>query len=81
MKNVGNELKIIRKQRELSLQKLGDMCGRSKAQLHQLEQDNANPTLATAYRVAKVLDCSVYDIWPDTTKIVEETVIVRRVLS
>ena len=76
-----NKLKEFRTDAELSLQKLGDMCGRSKAQLHELEKEGANPTLKTAYMVAKVLDKSVYDIWPDNTKIIEETIVVRRVVS
>jgi len=75
-----NNLKKFRNKAGLSLQKLGDMCQRSKAQLHQLESDDANPTLKTAFMIAKVLDKSVYDIWPDKTKIVEEKIIVRRVV-
>jgi len=76
-----NKLKECRKNAGLSLQKLGDMCQRSKAQLWQLEKSESFPRLDTAYMIAKVLDKSVYDIWPDGTKIVEETIIVRRVCS
>jgi len=76
-----NRLKELRNAEELSLQQLGDMCGRSKAHIHELEKQGANPTIKTAYMIAKVLDKSVYDIWPDTTEIVEETIIVRRVLA
>ena len=76
-----NHLKKFRTEAGLSLQGLGDMCQRSKAQLHQLENALSWPRLDTAFMISKVLDKSVYDIWPDTTKIVEEKVIVRRVVA
>ena len=76
-----NNLKELRNAAGLSLQKLGDMCRRSKVQIHTLEKGTSLPRLDTAYMIAKVLDKSVYDIWPDGTKIVEETIIVRRVCS
>lgn len=76
-----NNLKSLREAADLSLQTLADMCGRSKGQIWELEKDNANPTLSTAYAVAKVLGKSVYDIWTDATEIVEEQIIVRRVVA
>lgn len=76
-----NNLKALREAAGLSLQALGDMCGRSKAQMHELEKEFANPTIKTAYALAKVLGKSVYDIWPDRTEIVEEIITVRRVVS
>jgi len=76
-----NNLKRLREEKEWSLQQLGDLCGRSKAHLHQLEKAASNPSIKTAYRVAKILDCSVYDIWVDETKIIEETITVRRCID
>lgn len=76
-----SNLKKFREEAGLSLQKFGDMCGKSKAHMHELEKESANPTLTTAYSIAKVIDKSVYDIWPDTTKIIEETITVRRVVG
>ncbi len=76
-----NHLKKLRKQAGLSLQGLGDMCGVSKAHLHDLEkQDGSCPKLSTAYAIGSVLDAYVTEIWPDTTEIVEEKITVRRVL-
>jgi len=76
-----NNLKTLRTAKNLSLQELGDMCGRSKAQMHELEKEFANPTLKTAYAISKVLDVAVTDIWPNNVEIVEETIIVRRIRS
>jgi DNA-binding XRE family transcriptional regulator len=63
----------------LSLQELADMYGGTKSHCWTLEEDRSSPTLATAYAIAKVLDKTVYDIWPDETEIVEETIIVRKI--
>lgn len=43
-----------------------------------LEKATSNPTLKTAYTIAKVLGVEVTDIWPNTVEIVEETITVRR---
>lgn len=48
--------------------------------MHQLEKESGSiPKISTAYAIAKVFGKTVYDIWPDTTEIIEETIIVRRV--
>ena len=73
-----NNLKKHRQKAGLSLQALGDLCGRSKAQIHQIENYASAPRLDTAYLLATVLGVSVYDIWPNTIKVVEETITVRR---
>lgn len=75
-----NNLKEFRKKATLTLQGLGDICGLSKAHLHDLEKDDGScPKLSTAYAIAGVLGKTVYEIWPDTTEIVEETITVRRI--
>jgi len=79
MKNP-NCIHSLRVEASLSLQKLADMCGLTKAHLHQLEHGRSMPNLRTAYAVAKIFDLTVYDIWPDDTQIVEETVTVKRVV-
>ncbi len=74
-----NQLKVFRGQAKLTLQGLADMYGGTKSHCWALEKGTSTPTLTTAYAIAKVLGKSVYMIWPDETKIIEETVIVRRV--
>lgn len=73
-------LKRFRKDAGFTLQFLGDMCGISKSHMYDLEQqDGCCPTLTTAYAIAKVLDKSVYDVWPDTAEIIEETITIRKI--
>lgn len=74
-----SNLKNIRNAKRLSLQALGDMCGITKSHMHCLENDKSLPRIDTAYGIAKVLGHSVYNIWPDTTEVVEETITVRRI--
>lgn len=59
---------------------LGDMCGISKSHVYSLEK-GAEPRIGTAYAISKVLGHSVYDIWPDNTEVIEETLIVRRIVN
>jgi len=75
-----SNLKKFRKENGLSLQALGDMCGMSKSHIHDLEkEEGSTPKLSNAYAISKVLGKNVYDVWPDQTEIVEETVILRRI--
>jgi len=74
-----NNLKQIRIEKGLSLEQLGEMCGKSKNAIWELEQEKTEPKLLTAYIVSKVLDVGIFDIWPDCVEIVEEAIIVRRV--
>lgn len=77
-----NNLKQARQDAGLTLQSLGDACGLSKSHLHDLEKETGSaPKLPTAYAIACVLGKSVYDIWPDETKVVEKTIVVRRVVG
>jgi len=74
-----NNLKEVRVAAGLSLQELADMYGGTKPHCWCLERGKNSPKLNTAYAIAKVLNKTVYDIWPDETEMVEETIIIRRV--
>jgi DNA-binding XRE family transcriptional regulator len=73
-----SNLKAFRQEMGLSLSELGDLCGKTKACMWELEKPTANPTLRNAYGVAKILNKTVYEIWPDTTEIITETITVHR---
>lgn len=76
---MNNNLKQFRKEANLSLQNLADMYGGTKSHCWVLEKGTNAPTLPTAYAIAKILNKTVYDIWPDETEIVEETITIRRI--
>ena len=77
-----SNLKQFRTEAGYTLQTIGDMCGISKSHMHDLEKESgSSPKLTTAYAIAKVLDKSVYEIWPDETEIIVETVTIRRVIE
>lgn len=64
---VGKNLKSIRKSRDLSLDKLAELTGVSKAMLAQVERGDSNPTISLLWKIANGLRISV------TTLIAEET--------
>lgn len=75
-----NNLKALRKAEGLSLDVLGRAAGSSKAYMWDLEQvDGPIPGLFMAYKIANILNLTVYQIWPDTIEIIEETIIRRKV--
>ena len=75
-----SNLQKIRKEAKLTLQGLGDICGVTKSHLHDLEKETgSSPKISTAYAISNVLGKTVYEIWPDTTEIIEETITVRRI--
>ena len=77
-----SKLKQFRTDSGYTLQSIGDMCGITKSHMHDLEKETGScPKLSTAYAIAKVLDKTVYEIWPDETEIVVETVTIRRVIE
>lgn len=76
-----NKLREFRKRHGLSLQALADMYGGTKSHCHALEKGKSAPTLTTAYAIACVLGSTVYEIWPDETRVVEEQITVRRVVA
>jgi len=77
-----NNLKQARKDANLSLQALGDMCGISKSHMHELEKDaGSTPTLTTVYSIAKALNKSVYDIWPAPSEINQINELTAQVLN
>lgn len=74
-----SNLKKFRRKAGITQEELGDMCCISGSIICRLEGVRANPTLSTAYSIAKVLDKSVEEIWPNTVEFVEETITVRRI--
>lgn len=77
---VMNNLLKIRKKQGLTLQQLGDICGKSKSTIHELQRQKYSPRLTTAYLIARALNVSVQDIWPDKTRVVSQRVTVRKVV-
>ena len=74
-----NNLKTLRDKSGYTLQELGDMCLMSKSSMWEIENRETKLRLDSAYKIAKVLGVSVYDIWPDTNEIIETTIIIREI--
>lgn len=52
---VGNNIKRIRNERELTLDQLADITNVSKSMLHQIERGESNPTVVTLWKIASSL--------------------------
>lgn len=57
-KNIGENLRNIRKSRGYSLDQTGEITGVSKALLGQIERGESNPTVTTLWKIAKGLQVS-----------------------
>ncbi|WP_078555294.1 helix-turn-helix domain-containing protein [Bacillus alkalicellulosilyticus] len=66
-KIIGKRLRVIRTERQISLDKLAEMTGVSKPMLGQIERGESNPTVGTLWKIANGLQV------PFTTFIEEET--------
>ncbi|WP_027415158.1 helix-turn-helix domain-containing protein [Aneurinibacillus terranovensis] len=56
--NIGKNLNRIRKERNLSLDKVAEITGVSKAMLGQIERGESNPTVTTLWKIANGLHVS-----------------------
>ncbi len=63
MKNIGGTIKALRLEKQITLPALAEKAGLSKGLLSKLENSSeaneANPSLATLYKIAEALDVSL----------------------
>lgn len=59
---LGERLRGLRRERGWSLEELADRCGVSRSMLSQVERDEANPTLAVAFRIAAALGVELSEL-------------------
>lgn len=72
---VGKNLRTLRKSRGLSLDKLSELSGVSKAMLAQVERGESNPTITVLWKIANGLHISVTALIEEETP---EVTLVRR---
>ena len=68
-----NNLKKIRLENGHSMRALASLCGITPTAIHGIELGSA-PRLSTAYAISTGLGVTVYEIWPNCFRAVEETV-------
>lgn len=59
---IANNLKQIRDERKLSLDKVADLTSVSKSMLGQIERGESNPTISTVWKIANGLKISFTDL-------------------
>ena len=60
--NIGEKVKALRKQRNISLRELAEKTGLSKTTLGDLENSVKNPSLETVEKIATAFDMSVAEL-------------------
>jgi transcriptional regulator with XRE-family HTH domain len=65
MQWLGREIKSLRKARGLSLQKLGDACGKSVGFLSQVERSLSTPSISDLRQIAGALGVQISWFFPD----------------
>lgn len=71
---IGQNLQRVRKQRQLSLDKVAELTGVSKGMLHQIERGDTQPTVTTVWKIATGLNLSFSSLIKDD----ESTVSIAR---
>lgn len=66
---IGEKIRRIRKERNLTQKQLGDLCGMADSAIRRYEIGKGNPKFETLERIAKALRVPVSDILPDVIKI------------
>ncbi|MGB0579463.1 MAG: helix-turn-helix domain-containing protein [Limisphaerales bacterium] len=61
----GNRVKELRTANDWSLDQLAKTSGVSRSMLSQIERNNANPTIAVAFRIAQALGMTLADLVED----------------
>lgn len=59
---LGERLRELRAERDLSLDELARRSGVSKSMLSQIEQNKANPTVALVWKIARALDVDLFHV-------------------
>lgn len=58
-----NNLKKIRKEKNITAKELGEKVGVTDVYIYLLEQGSKNPSFELCFRIAQVLHVKVDDIW------------------
>lgn len=74
MATIGENIKRIRKEKGLTQKQLGASCKPPMADsaIRRYEAGAANPKLATVRKIAEALDCKLYELIDDWTKVSPE---------
>ena len=61
-----NRLKVLRAERDWTQANLADELGVSRQTIHAIEKEKFDPSLPLAFKVARLFELSIEDIFQDT---------------
>ena len=59
---IGNRIKLLREQKNISQQDLAALCNFEKANMRRIEAGRTNPTAYTLYKISQALGISLSEI-------------------
>jgi len=62
LKNIGKNIKFMRKEKNLSQEKLAEKIGVSRNYIGMIERAETNTPVLTLYKIAKVLNVEPYEL-------------------
>jgi len=74
--NIGKRLRELRKANRLTLKQVARKAGCTESYISQLENGNANPSIATLKKIASVFNVQIIDFFIEQAK--EDPVVVKR---
>jgi transcriptional regulator with XRE-family HTH domain len=69
-----NNIKLFRKERNYTLDKLAEMSGSSKSYIWELEAEKSIPNVRLAYAISKALQHNIETVFPDDQEYEERTI-------
>lgn len=61
-----NRLRVLRAERDWTQARLAEELGVSRQTVHAIERDKYDPSLPLAFRIARLFDCRIEDVFePD----------------
>lgn len=58
-----NRIKVLRAEKNLTQEDLGEIIGVSRQTINAIEKEKFDPSLPTAFRIAKLFELSIEDIF------------------
>jgi putative transcriptional regulator len=66
LKQLGEKIKLVRKQKGLTLEEVGNRIGKDRQSIHRLENGEFNPSYVYLIEVCKGLEIDILELLKDT---------------
>lgn len=64
LKEIGNRIRVLRQEREISQQNLAAMCNFEKSNMSRIEAGGSNVTIKTLLTISQALEIHISELFP-----------------